>query len=537
MKFSLNIPRIVFLVLTTLFLYNSSVKAQAPLWQWAVTGGGSYISQDLSGNICTVGTYVDPFSSISEMYYEKRSPSGNLLDAGVAQGNGNVNGERIAGDQFGNVYVTGAFFGPLTFGIYTLSHSGFYIVKYDSSGTVVWANEVTTGYARTFALATDSTGHIYLAGTCNPGTMFGGITLTAGGLFRVVYDSLGVVVEAKNYLPQGYNISIEHMSFDHSRNLYVTGRITDPSGYIVVGLSATGPGLFVLKMDTSLNGIWVQGLQTLNTNANYTTADVISDGAGHVTISGYCTAGLIAGTDTLLEGSQRNQMFIAQLDDLGAFRWTHEVTCPGAINAYGISADSAGDIYFSGAFDSTSIRFDSVTLLNQVNSTADGFIAKYDSDGFIQWAKVIGGQGNDFPLTIIAGTNNMVYVSGVFYSTSLAFATVSGTTTLNNPTGDYTPFLAALSDVGTVDISEPKLSLSSGIQLFPNPTNSILSVYVRETFIDGNLILYNILGEEIIRKQLDATRCELRCEGLKEGVYVLTISKSGKTESKKVMIY
>lgn len=82
-------------------------------------------------------------------------------------------------------------------------------------------------------------------------------------------------------------------------------------------------------------------------------------------------------------------------------------------------------------------------------------------------------------LTIIAGTNNMVYVSGVFYSTSLAFATVSGTTTLNNPTGDYTPFLAALSDVGTVDISEPKLSLSSGIQLFPNPTNSILSVYVR----------------------------------------------------------
>ncbi len=47
--------------------------------------------------------------------------------------------QSISPDTNGNVYVTGGYASNVTFGSYTLTNEGVFVVKYDSTGNVIWA--------------------------------------------------------------------------------------------------------------------------------------------------------------------------------------------------------------------------------------------------------------------------------------------------------------------------------------------------------------------------------------------------------------
>src|SRR5207244_3723553 len=62
-------------------------------------------------------------------------------------------------DAFGNCYQTGYYHDTISFGLDTLIGVGtnnFFLVKYDSSGNVIWAkSSAGTGDERAFSVATD----------------------------------------------------------------------------------------------------------------------------------------------------------------------------------------------------------------------------------------------------------------------------------------------------------------------------------------------------------------------------------------------
>jgi hypothetical protein len=74
-----------------------------------------------------------------------------------------------------------------------------FVVKYDSSGTVLWAAGPTGG-GYGFGVAVDSGGNVYVAGYHGSGLDFGnGITISDEGgigVFVVKYDSSGTVLWA-----------------------------------------------------------------------------------------------------------------------------------------------------------------------------------------------------------------------------------------------------------------------------------------------------------------------------------------------------
>jgi hypothetical protein len=91
-----------------------------------------------------------------------------------------------------------------------------------------------------------------------------------------------------------------------------------------------------------------------------------------------------------------------------------------------ICSDAAGNIYTTGRFLSTA-TFGSVTLTAS-NNLHDAFVAKYDNDGNVLWARQFGNNDAEESLTGITVVDGNVYVCGFFTGSTLTI----GNTTFNN---------------------------------------------------------------------------------------------------------
>jgi hypothetical protein len=72
------------------------------------------------------------------------------------------------------------------------------------------------------------------------------------------------------------------------------------------------------------------------------------------------------------------------------------------------------------------------------------------------------------------------------------------------------------------------------INIFPNPSNGIFSV---ELFESGQLIIYDLLGKEMVNRAVNKGINEIKVDYLKPGIYVIKYkSTSGEIDSKRLLI-
>ena len=151
-------------------------------------------------------------------------PAGNAAGGGMST--------STATDIFGNSFIVGYFFSPtITFGAVTLHNSrasgtnqNMFIVKYDASGNVLWANSSNASYP--YFVTADAAGSVYVTGNFSDDTVtFGSTTFINGGLydmFLVKYDSSGNFVWAKQGMGNGTDGGTSVVT-DPAGNLYVAG--------------------------------------------------------------------------------------------------------------------------------------------------------------------------------------------------------------------------------------------------------------------------------------------------------------------------
>ncbi|MGZ4044402.1 MAG: SBBP repeat-containing protein [Bacteroidia bacterium] len=127
-----------------------------------------------------------------------------------------------------------------------------------------------------------------------------------------------------------------------------------------------------------------------------------------------------------------------------AYLWAKSGT--GSSNDYGQStvSDSQGNVYLTGAFQSTVLVCGTATLSN--NGDFDVFLTKYDASGNVIWCKGAGGSGMDYAYSIAADPNGNVYITGWFTSSTIAF----GTSTLTNAGVGAAIFLVKYDPAGNV---------------------------------------------------------------------------------------
>jgi hypothetical protein len=227
---------------------------------------------------------------------------------------------------------------------------------------------------------------------------------------------------------------------DSSGNVYVTGYYgSSPISFGSIQVSPpNSTDIFVAKYDKKGNATWVKTFggsgseNYISENdqvAQITGANIISDINGNIYVTGSYLSDTLLLGTTKLPNSGLGDFFLAKYDNNGNLLWAKKGGGNDFDYVFGMTTDLNGNVVISGRFSSSSITFGSTTLVN--SGGTDAFIVKYSSSGNVLWAKRTGGTGDEIYHSVTSDINNNIYVTGWYNSTSLTF----GSTALSNSGG------------------------------------------------------------------------------------------------------
>ena len=349
-------------------------------------------------------------------------------------------------DPSGNNIITGGFYSrTITFGSYTLINKDstgisedFFVVKYDSSGNVVWAKSAggNTDDAGE-GVSTDAAGDIFVAGIfASDSITFGAITLTnsatdgSDDAFIAKYDSSGNVIWVKRAGGTSYD-ACEGICVDASGNAIIVGWFQSPSitfGSTTLICSTVYGNIFMAKYDPAGNVLWAKREAGDSYDYAY---KVTSDAGKNIYVAGaFESDSITLGATTLLltawSMAGTGDAFLAKYDSLGNVLWAKKGGGTDEDVAFGISLDPTGNVLITGTFASLTCTFGATPLVN--SGSDDIFLVKYSSSGNLIWAKGLGGSGYEEVANLAIDASGNCFLAGQFSSPSLTF----GSSTLTN---------------------------------------------------------------------------------------------------------
>ena len=133
--------------------------------------------------------------------------------------------------------------------------------------------------------------------------------------------------------------------------------------------------------------------------------------------------------------------FVMVLDgQSGACSWVRRIGSGQVDQAFAVAADSSGDVVVAGTFQGTA-DFGGVELT--AGGSPSMFVARYDSDGALVWAKRFGGSGPEVPWAVEFDAAGNILFTGSF-SGDISFG---GVDLIGEPAGDM--FVVKLSGDGS----------------------------------------------------------------------------------------
>jgi len=454
----------IFVLLGVLWFCSTTLYSQIPPYSWGHHVGGTgnehsraiitdadgntYITGDFQGSVDfdpsgdttslneQIGIYVLKFNIYGEFEWVKEF-SGSQFGFAFMEGRG------ITIDSSGYMYITGFFQdtvdfdpGPSTFELIASGSSyDIFVVKLAiDDGSFVWAKSIGNTFNDVGNSITTDNQHIYVTGYFRGIVDFdpnaGVQDLTTVGnqdIFILKLDLDGNYVWAKNV---GSTTADEGnaIALDTSSNVYVTGyfQLTadfDPGVGSSPLTSAGNWDIFILKLLNDGSFSWAKRMGSsgsdvgygikIDNDENIYTVGKFSD---NVDFDPDPTAGAVFG----LFGPG-GDAFVQKLNPTGGFVWARkfggQTATPYLDEAKGIEIDEYNDIYIVGSFTSDcNFDFVGAPVVISSNGSADGFLAKLDEMGSLQWAAGAGSTVNDEASSVAVNGFGNLYASGHFGS-------------------------------------------------------------------------------------------------------------------------
>ena len=135
------------------------------------------------------------------------------------------------------------------------------------------------------------------------------------------------------------------------------------------------------------------------------------DSEGNTIICGYFR-GQARFEDYALAGKGEADIFLAKYDRVGKLVWVRQAGGSADDFARAVAIDAEGNCYLTGSFQSPSVDFGGESVKR--NSDSEIYVAKFDGNGKVLWVRQAGGSGGGSGNGIAVGADGYVYVCGYF---------------------------------------------------------------------------------------------------------------------------
>ena len=570
------------LVVATLMLYPSGDASTQSAFSFGSPGQeyGKAAAVDQEGNSVIAALFQGtisphPASPVRltsaggvDMVLVKYAPDGDLIWAiGVGGPQSTDVPHAVACDKEGNVIVAGYFglpgpggrscdFDPGPGERSLVSAGGYdaFVAKYSAGGALLWvrriANPTDTTEDRAWDLAIDAEGRIHVTGAFSGSVEIGdGLTAAATGnaieLFVASYSANGEPLRVVTVPVNMLNVFTEayaSIDTDMEGNLWLAGNFRGDVDF------DPGPGTAMLR-SRGLTDMFLARYRVEDGSFSWvgqmggSGQDIISPGAMRVDNRGRpaLTGRLRGSADLSPSGGAlvTGTLFLAAYNTDGALRFGFAVS--GASQNSGghrVDFDASRNIYIAGWVGGTP-DFDpgSGSMLRPASGVQDVFLAKYNEDGNVLWASVLGATGNtgnDICAGLAVDAAGNAWITGQFYGIG----------------ADYDPSEAELllSSVGMNDCFVAKYSTDGALwssatpaaRIPDAPSLRILSVAPSPVRSQGivtftsdraqrlDLVVYDLLGREVLYRGLGVLdagthRVALTSTALQSGAYIISL--------------
>ena len=283
------------------------------------------------------------------------------------------------------------------------------------------ATGVTTSTAQPFAMALDSSGNVYLAGSAllstgynamyvaklnSTGTTAAYVTLIGGTDGDTLGDAIALDA-AGNIILAGATDSLDYYYYEMADAYYL-------SPYTAPGYSADA---IIFKLDNAAQNLYF-GHYVGGSGSDYYYG-LATDKSGNI----YC-AGATTSPDLLVgnaNGTNAAQMtlggavdaFVQEFNSVGSLVYSTYLGGSGNDYGYAIAADAAGNAYVTGSTVSSNFPKAGTPFQSALKGGTDAFVAKIaPTTGTLVYSTYLGGSANDAGYGIAVDSSGAVYLTG-----------------------------------------------------------------------------------------------------------------------------
>jgi uncharacterized delta-60 repeat protein len=415
-----------------------------------------------------------------EQDYPDQDPipgDGNLIWAKRAGGGFSGDGRGITALSDNSTVVTGGFIGTAAFGegepnettlVSSRLDPDIFIARYNADGTLAWAKraggddyEVGFGIAALSDNSTVVTGWFSGSATFGEGEPNETTLVTAGDndIFIARYNADGTLAWAKRAGGVSFDSGFGITALSDNSTV-VTGDFEysatfgegEPNETTLV---SAGSDVFIARYNANGTLVWAKraggddyevgfGITALSDNSTVVTGD----------FKGTATFGEGEPNETTLVSADFfSDIFIARYNANGTLAWAKRAGGVSFDSGFGITALSDNSTVVTGDFIGTAAfgegEPNETTLVSEGSSIYDIFIARYNADGTLAWAKRAGGVSGDVGYRIAALSDNSTVVTGGFGGSATFGEGEPNETTLVSA-GSFDIFIARYNADGTL---------------------------------------------------------------------------------------
>ncbi|MFP9098483.1 T9SS type A sorting domain-containing protein [Flavobacterium sp. RHBU_24] len=453
---------------------------------------GYSTATDTDGNIYYTGFKDTAYmytSIMGNQYFNKYSADGTLLFSKSI--NGQVQSYNMVTDSNGNVYMALGYVGDIildNIGLITVSQGEQYLlVKFSPLGNLIWYQELIpedmgegwyNEIAEFSAMAMDAQDNVYIG---------------YADFFKSYVKKFAPDGSVLQTIEQDNVRRVTSIAVDNENNIYAAGSCLDIGSDFNGTAVATDftYSIYLAKYNASGENQWVKVVEDITCPE----PAVVAKTPDAVYFCSYLNGPFAFDNLVPQEGGVSfEQFFLIKLNSGGEYQWLRQTPINSRFslgNRNYLALDNDGNIFIGGRTSGTT-NWGNGIITSILTYNLRGAVVKYNPQGTVQMAKIIGGSDTETSLTKF--DNITVDNDGYIVGTGMGFGPTSFDAITYNPgqiTGYY-PFITKLSQT-TAGINNVS---GNAVVLYPNPVVNAFSIAGITGEVSGKII--NTIGQAVL---------------------------------------